>query len=66
MAFDRNVGKADRIIRLLLGALLAAAAAALGHPWWSAGGAVLILTAAFARCPLYPLFGWSTCAPKKN
>lgn len=60
MPFDRNVGKGDRIIRLLLGVLLAAAAFAVGHPWWSLPGALLIGTAAFARCPLYPLFGWST------
>lgn len=58
-----NLGKIDRLIRLVLGAILVAV------PFLKesvpvevvAIGAILVLTA-FARCcPLYRLFGASTC-----
>jgi hypothetical protein len=58
-----NLGNVDRLIRLVLGAILIAV------PFLSesvpaevvAIGAILVLTA-FARCcPLYRLFGASTC-----
>lgn len=65
-----NVGTPDRIIRLILGAALilvpllngfgATASVAL-EALSIAAGAVLVLTALFRFCPLYRLFGKSTC-----
>lgn len=57
----RNVGGADRIFRISIGALLVIATA-LGEigPWgWL--GLVPLATGLFANCPLYSLFGFNTC-----
>ena len=63
---DPNVGKTDRIARFVLG--IVAVIAAFGVGVWSswgfvlgAIGAVLLLTAAVSFCPIYRLFGISTC-----
>ncbi len=65
-----NVGNMDRIIRAVLGVVLLAA-------WifgWLSGataiilgivGVVLLATAALKFCPLYRLFGASTCQTTK-
>ncbi len=65
-----NVGTVDRILRLVIGAVL------LASPWiiqsqiwqnafvmWAVPviGAVLIATALFRICPLYRLVGANTC-----
>jgi len=55
-----NVGKIDRIIRVLLGLLIIAAGIYFSS-WWGAIGAVLLITAAIGWCPLYAPFGFSTC-----
>jgi len=66
----KNVGGADRIIRAVVGAgLIYYAMSNLpGAQDWMvpAGivGFVLILTAIFARCPAYMLFGVNTCKTK--
>ncbi len=61
-----NVGTPDRVIRILIGALLIGAAlftgwAAFVSPWayWGAivVGFVLIVTAVFRFCPIYAAFG---------
>ncbi len=60
-----NVGNTDRIVRFIIGiALLIWAFAGLQGGWaWVAGivGLVLIGTAWIKFCPLYTLFGISTC-----
>jgi hypothetical protein len=68
----RNEGNLDRILRALVGALLLLA-------WivgWTTGtlalvlgvvGVVLVATAAVGFCPLYRVFGLSTCpVPQKR
>lgn len=55
-----NVGKTDRIIRLLLGLLIIAAGIYFGT-WLGAIGVILLITAAIGWCPLYAPFGFSTC-----
>jgi hypothetical protein len=64
--FATNEGSLDRAIRLVLGvALLALALAALSGVWQIVAGAaavILLLTAAVGFCPLYRIFGISTCA----
>ncbi|MFW2587460.1 YgaP family membrane protein [Sagittula sp. SSi028] len=61
----KNVGKTDRIIRAIAGAvLLIAALTALGGGLaWVVGiiGAVLFGTAAASHCPPYTLLGINTC-----
>ncbi|MDI3468162.1 MAG: putative membrane protein [Pseudolabrys sp.] len=60
-----NVGTVDRIVRIIVGLALIAFALgyiAPGTTWSWVGwiGVVPILTALFARCPAYSLFGLST------
>ena len=70
-----NIGSLDRILRLLIGAILMASpllfaegVAALGAWRFAlvAVGAVLIATAVFRICPAYLLFGIRTCAVPKT
>jgi hypothetical protein len=56
----RNVGSADRVIRVLLG-LGIIAAGIYYKSWWGAVGVVPLFTAAIGWCPAYLPFGLSTC-----
>ncbi|KQW20624.1 hypothetical protein ASC80_10320 [Afipia sp. Root123D2] len=61
-----NVGTIDQYVRIVVGLVLVAYAFQGGLPiqgWHWAGliGLVLLLTAFFKRCPLYTIFGYSTC-----
>ena len=55
-----NVGKADRIIRVILGAGIIAIGVYL-KSWWGAIGVIPIITAAIGWCPAYLPFGISSC-----
>ena len=58
-----NVGKADKVIRIILAIIIAG----LGYyfkNWWGWVAIVPLATAFMNFCPLYPIFGISTC--KKN
>ena len=60
-----NIGKADRIIRFILGAVIIA----LGfyfQSWWGAVGIVPFLTALVNHCPSYNLIGVSTKSKVKT
>lgn len=65
------MGTADRIIRLLIAAIIAGLFFA-NVINGTLGLILLILAVVFALtsfisfCPLYPIFGWSTCTTKKN
>lgn len=61
-----NVGTVDRLLRLLAGLLLLRLYGALDAPWKYATllGLVLVGTALRGRCPLYQLFGVSSCGRK--
>jgi hypothetical protein len=54
-----NVGKTDRIIRVILGAGIIAIGVYL-KSWWGAIGIMPIFTAAIGWCPAYLPFGIST------
>ncbi len=60
MELLKNVGGADRALRILVGAaLVIAAILGYGTPWtWL--GLVPLLTGIFAICPLYYFFGINT------
>ncbi|MCU0292042.1 MAG: DUF2892 domain-containing protein [Thermoanaerobaculaceae bacterium] len=57
---SRNVGGADRIVRLVLGVAIIAAGIYF-KSWWGVIGVVPILTAAIGWCPAYLPFGISSC-----
>ena len=65
-----NVGQLDRILRIVVGAILIAAPFVYASDMWSnplakwgipAIGVVAILTAVVRFCPAYKLFGIKTC-----
>jgi Inner membrane protein YgaP-like, transmembrane domain len=61
----KNVGSADKIIRIVAGLALIAFAlfgpAELGWKWVGWIGVVPILTALFGWCPAYAVLGLRTC-----
>ena len=65
-----NVGSIDRIVRIIVGALMIAAPYLISSSLWASPlarwgiplvGLVLVLTALVRFCPLYRLIGASTC-----
>ena len=54
-----NIGKTDRIIRLVIG-LIIIAVGAYFKSWWGAIGLLPILTAVLGWCGLYTILGIST------
>lgn len=59
-----NVGSADRVVRILIGALLLGAHFAGYIGAWGWLGVVPLLTGIFRICPAYLPFGISTCKTK--
>ena len=55
-----NVGKTDRMIRVIIGAGIIAIGVYL-KSWWGAIGILPIITAAIGWCPAYLPFGISSC-----
>lgn len=58
-----NVGTTDKVIRIILG-LGIGAAGIYFKSWWGLIGLIPFLTAIVGFCPLYPIFGVSTCKAK--
>lgn len=66
---QKNVGQTDRVIRLIVGAVLLVGFFALSSTlaWVSLIlGVVLLATAAMSSCGLYSLFGINTCPLKSD
>lgn len=57
----KNMGTLDSLIRVSLGALILIAGV-LYESWWGVIGLVPLLTGAVSWCPIYKLFGISTCS----
>ncbi len=55
-----NVGKSDKVIRIVIG-LIIGAVGIYFKSWWGLVGIVPIFTALINWCPLYLPFGISTC-----
>ncbi len=55
-----NVGKADRILRIILGIVIIAVGLYYGS-WWGVIGVILLITAVVSWCPIYRLLGFSSC-----
>jgi hypothetical protein len=62
--FKKNVGDADRAIRIMLGLALISLAFVGPRTIWGLVGVIPLVTAFIRICPLYALLGLSTC-PKK-
>ena len=56
-----NVGTIDRVLRILVGALLIALTLTGTIGLWGWIGLVPLATGVLRFCPLYPLLGISTC-----
>ena len=59
--FAVNVGSPERILRVLLGIGVLTLTVWGPHSLWSLLGLSPLLTGLTGRCPLYGLFGASTC-----
>ena len=64
----RNVGTADQIARIVVGAALVFLVFVVEGPWRWAGliGLVPLLTGALGFCPLYAMLGLSTSPVRKE
>ncbi len=60
-----NVGKYERVIRVVAG-LAVIAWGVYAKNWWGAIGVVPMLTGLIGWCPPYAMFGISTCSTKKG
>ena len=60
-----NMGKLDRWIRVLVGAIVLSLGFWGPHTAWSWLGLILIVTGAIGHCPIYTMLGLRTC-PREN
>ncbi len=60
-----NVGSADRYTRMFLGAIIIAAGIYF-ETWLGVIGIIPLITGLIKFCPLYAVFGLSTCPAKEN
>ncbi len=58
----RNVHSMERGIRVLLGIGLLSLVFVGPQTWWGLVGIVPLMTGLLGSCPMYTLFGWSTCS----
>ncbi len=57
----KNVGSADRALRVAAGLVLIVLAAMGNIGWWGFIGVVPLLTGLVGTCPAYTLLGLKTC-----
>ncbi len=62
---QKNVGKTDTIIRIVL-AVIIGALGVYYSTWWGLLGLIPLLTGILGLCPLYMLIGVRTCPAKTN
>ena len=60
-----NVGKTDKMFRIILGVVIILAGIYF-KSWWGAVGVIPIVTGFIRWCPAYISFGFSTCEPDKK
>jgi hypothetical protein len=61
----KNVGGADKVIRIIIG-IVAMLAGLYFKSWWGLLGLVIFLTGVVGRCGLYYLIGVNTCPVKEG
>jgi hypothetical protein len=64
--FKCNVGKAERIVRVIFGAAVFSLAFWGPRTPWAFAGLIFVLTGALGHCPIFTMIGVSTCARKKG
>jgi hypothetical protein len=62
----RNVGAADRVLRVALGLVLLSLAVVGPQTPWGLIGVVPLVTGLVGTCPFYTLLGWSTCPLRRT
>jgi hypothetical protein len=60
-----NVGRTERIIRIIIG-LMIMGAGVYFNSWWGAAGLLPLLTAIIGWCPVSSLLGISTCRDERE
>ncbi len=60
---ERNVGGADKVIRIVIG-LAIIVVGVVAKSWWGLIGLLPLATGLVGRCCLYPLLKISTCKMK--
>ncbi|MCS7152500.1 MAG: DUF2892 domain-containing protein [Bacteroidia bacterium] len=61
MKLTENVGRIDKVIRILAGAALVGAGIYTSMWWLAIIGGILLLTGLVGRCGVYYLLGINTC-----
>ena len=61
----KNIGKIDKIVRIVIGAGITIAGVYF-KSWWGLVGIIPLATALIGTCPLYCPLGISTCPLKSN
>ena len=63
-----NVGRIDKVLRIVVGLGLLSIILFVEGParWWGLVGIVPLATGLINFCPLYAIFGWSTCPMEKK
>jgi hypothetical protein len=61
-----NVHKLERTVRVVLGLGLLSLVFVGPKTLWGLVGLILLVTGLFGNCPLYSLFGFSSCPVKKE
>ncbi|MEO0426328.1 MAG: DUF2892 domain-containing protein [Pseudomonadota bacterium] len=62
MTFTANIGRLDRVLRIIIGLALIVLAATGTLGVWAYIGAVPLITAFVKFCPAYALLGLRTCS----
>jgi hypothetical protein len=60
-----NEGNLDRVLRVVFGVAVLSLVFFGPQTWWGLLGLVPLITGLVGSCPVYTLFGVSTC-PRKN
>ena len=55
-----NIGKTEKIIRIVVGIAIIAAGV-IYQSWWGAIGVIPLVTALINYCPAWSIFGINTC-----
>lgn len=63
--FPMNEGNVDRVLRVVLGVGLLSLVFFGPQTWWGLIGLVPLVTGLVGSCPVYTLFGVSTCPRKR-
>jgi hypothetical protein len=64
--FPHNEGKVDRVLRVIVGAVLISLVFVGPKTMWGWIGLVPLVTGLVGTCPLYTLFGMRTCPMKES